>query len=505
MKRTVALLILDGWGIGQNDLTNAIRAAAPPRFTDLMRRYPSGALLAHGIAVGLPWETAGTGEAGHLTIGAGRTVYQTSVKIALAIRDKSFFSNPVLVSALAATAKAKGTAHFVGSVSQKASDGSAERLRALIGLAEQVGIPRIRVHMVVGGTDAGTQSAPKAMKNVPWSDTVKLASLIGRHYATDADARGEKIAAAKNAVLGIGTKTDDPEKYLHDFYLHGLRDEFAEPASVGPDPRGVEENDAVIFFDCDGTAGKNLVLRIKEDTETPKGVSVTTLADCGTLGAVPAAFADDRPEKTLGSVLAENGKTQFRIAETVRYPHVTYFMNGLADAPLENEYRILVPSENVARKDERPEMMTKEIADRGIAAIEEGADFVVMNFAAPDVMAHTGNFEAAKKAILAADRELGNVARAVLARGGALIVTGDHGNAERMRDPVTGAPETDHNANPVPVILVAAELEKPASAGVPSYEGTAGLLSDIAPTVLALMKVEKPKEMTGSSLIGKIA
>ncbi len=503
MKRTVVLLILDGWGMGQNDPTNAIRAAAPAHFENLMRRYPSGALLSHGIAVGLPWEAAGTGEAGHLTIGAGRTVYQTSVTIALAIRDGSFAKNAVLISALTAAAKAKGTAHFVGSLGIQANNESNARLRAVIALAEQLGVTRTRVHLLLGNANGGVNGALTAIKNIPWSDTVRIASIIGRHYATNADA--EKIGAAKNAILGIGTKTDDPENYLHDFYLHGLRDEFIEPASVGPDPRGVEENDAIIFFDCDGTALKNLVLRMQEGTETPRGVSIATIADYGIRGAVPAAFTDDRPEKTLGSVLAENGKIQFRIAETARYPHMTYFMNGLTDAPLTNEYRILVPSENVARKDERPEMMTKEIADRGIAAIEEGADFVVMNFAAPDVMAHTGNFEAAKKAVLAADRELMNIAQAVLARGGALVVTSDHGNAERMRNPVTGAAETDHNANPVPVIVIAAELEKPTGTGVPSYEGTAGLLSDIAPTVLALMGIEKPEEMTGSSLIGKLA
>ncbi|MDO8582803.1 MAG: 2,3-bisphosphoglycerate-independent phosphoglycerate mutase [bacterium] len=502
MKRTVVLLILDGWGVGRNDVTNAIYAAAPPNFQSLARRYPSGALLSHGIAVGLPWETAGTGESGHLTIGAGQTIYQTSVKVALSIRDGSFLNNAVLRTALTNTAKAKGTAHFVGSVSGKTADGSAERLRALITLTERMSIPRVRVHMLLGDADAGPQSALTAMKAVPWSDTVRLGSLIGRYYATDGN--GEKSAAAKNAILGIGPETDDPETYLHDFYLHGMEDVFTEPATIGPDPRGVEENDAVIFFDCDGHTMKTFVALVAESPETPTGVSVATIADYGLSATIPAAFADDQPKKTLGDVLAENGKIQFRIAETCRYPHVTRLMNGRTDTPLKNEYRILVPAENVVRKDERPEMMTKEIADRGIAAIEEGADFVVMNFAAPDVMAHTGNFEAVKKAVCAADRELGNITKAVLARGGALIVTSDHGNAEQMRHPVSGAPETGHNVNPVPVLVIAAELEKPPTAVVPSYETTAGLLTDIAPTVLALMGLPKPEEMTGSSLIGRL-
>ncbi len=495
MKRTVVLLILDGWGVGQNDITNAIYAAQPPIITELAHRYPSGALLSHGIAVGLPWEAAGTGESGHLTIGAGRTVYQTSVKIALAIADGSFFENAVLRAALTSTIKAKGTLHLVGTLSEKQNNESAERLRALIKLSERAHIPRIRIHLLLGGTESGPRAALKIMQTVPWSETVKLGSLIGRYYA----------ANAKNAILGIGTKTDDPEKYLHDFYLHGMNDEFTEPVTIGPDPRGVEENDTVVFFDCDDTPLRNLVNAMITAQETPKNVSMATLTDYGAIGTVPVAFTDDQPEKTLGSVLAENNKTQFRIAETVRYPHVTHYMNGRRDTPLKNEYRILVPTENVARKDERPEMMTKEIANRGIAAIEEGADFVVMNFAAPDVMAHTGNFEAVKIAIRAADRELGNITKAVLARGGALIITSDHGNAEQMRNPVTGAAETNHNINPVPVLVIAKELEKAPKSDVPSYGVTIGLLTDIAPTVLTLMGINKPQEMTGSSLIGRLS
>jgi 2,3-bisphosphoglycerate-independent phosphoglycerate mutase len=488
MKRTVVLLILDGWGIGQNDVTNAIYAAQPPNFTELTRRYPSGALVSHGIAVGLPWETAGTGESGHLTIGAGRTVYQTSVKITLAIRDGSFFKNEPLRAALAGAAKAKGTLHLVGTVSGKPNHESALHLRALIAFAERLSIPRVRIHMILGDIDADPQSALKVIQAAPLSETVKLGSLIGKYYAN---------AAGKNAILGIGTQTNDPEKYLHDFYLHGMKDNFVEPATIGPDPRGVEENDAVIFFDCDDTSLQTLVRQIIDGPETPKNVSVTTIADYG--------FADAVPEKTLGSVLAENNKIQFRIAETDRYPHVTYFMNGRTDTPLTNEYRILVPTENVARKDERPEMMTKEIADRGIAAIEEGADCVVMNFAAADVMAHTGNFEATKSAIRALDRELGNITKAVLARGGALIVTSDHGNAEQMRSPITGESERGHNANPVPVIVIAKEFEKALNNSVPSYTETTGFLTDIAPTILALMQIEKPQEMTGSSLIGRLS
>lgn len=503
MKRTVALLILDGWGIGSNDITNAIYAANPPTLKGLTERYPSGALLAHGISVGLPWEAAGTGEAGHLTIGAGRAVYQPLPRITLALRDGSFAKNPALLTCFEKAVRTKSTVHFVGTLSEKNIHASSEHLAALIALAQHAGAPRIRVHAIVGGEGSGPRAALTLMKKIPWGETAKLSSLIGRYYAANNGNETTKVQAAAESILGLGAKTDDPEKYLHDFYLHGMNDAFVEPIAVGPSHGGIEENDAVIFFDFDGYPLRTLVETLKKDARTPKGISIVTITDYGNIDGVPAAFGKDIPQTTLGMELSRNKKIQFRIAETDRYPHVTYFMNGMANEPYEGEYRILVPSENVARKDERPEMMMHEVASRGITAIEEGADLVVMNFAAPDAMAHTGNFEATKKAILAADYELGLVARAVLARGGALIITSDHGNAERMRDAVTGAPETIHNTNPVPVILVAREFEKPAGVARIS-EGTAGFLSDIAPTILALMGLPTPAEMTGSSLIGRL-
>ena len=495
MKRTVVLLILDGWGVGRNDITNAIYAANPETMDTLARRYPSGTLLASGIAVGLPWEDAGTGAAGHLTIGAGRTVYQPLPRITLALRDKSFFVNDALLAAMRHAKKNKSTVHLIGTLSENNARSSVEHLLALIQMGWDADIPRIRVHALFTGGKESPRAALTLLKKIPWSKTLLLASLMGQYYVTTKDE--SRLRAATNALQGIGARANDPEEYLHDFYLHGMGDEFVEPVALGPDPRGVEKNDTVIFFDFVNVGTNNLIQSLKE-----KNIFVTAMADCG-LPNIPTAFPEGRVENTLGAVLAKNGKTQFKIAETDRYSHVTYFMNGRSNDALTNEYRLLIPSENVARKDERPEMMTKEIANRGIAAIEEGADFVLMNFAAPDVMAHTGNFDATITAVRAADRELRAVANAVLARGGALIVTADHGNAEEMRNPVTGVTETGHNKNPVPIVLVAAELEKKEGV-VPSHETTAGLLSDIAPTVLAFIGLEKPPEMTGSSLIGKL-
>jgi len=501
MKRTIALCILDGWGIGSNDTTNAIYAANPPIIKNYMERYPSGALLAHGISVGLPWDEAGTGEAGHRTIGAGRIVYQPLPRITLAVRNGSFMNNPALVTCLTSAAQANATAHLIGTLSEKNAHASMEHLMALIQLAQKIGVKRIRIHAIIGSEDSGPRGAVALIKKIPWDATIKLASIIGRHYATDSNSL--KNEAVVHAILGLHAKTDDAEKYLHDFYLHDMNDAFAEPVTIGPDPRGIEEKDAILFFDFDGSPLKGLVETLKNNTDLPHKVSITTLTDYCQRSDIAVAFTEDIPQTTLGKELSRHKKIQFRIAETDRYTHITYFMNGSTDELYEGEYRILVPSENVARKDERPEMMMHEVASRGITAIEEGADFVVMNFGAPDILAHTGNFEATKKAILAADRELGLVAQAVLARGGALIVTSDHGNAEKMRDPITGRPETTHNTNPVPVILIAHELEK-AVHTTPTYEGTVGFLSDIAPTVLAFMGIPQPTEMTGSSLIGKL-
>lgn len=497
MKRTVVLLILDGWGVGRNDITNAIYAARPENMNALARYYPSGTLLSHGIAVGLPWEEAGTGAAGHLTIGAGRTVYQPLPRITLAIRDESFFTNAVLCAAMRHAEKNKSAVHVVGTLSEKSTRSSLEQVLALIELGKRAGITRMRVHALLSGNKEQPRGAPALLKKIPWSKTVLLASLAGEYYAIRKDENESRLHAATSAIQGLGARTDDPERYLHDFYLHGMGDEFVEPVAIGPDPRGVEKNDAVIFFNFNSMDMQSLVQSL-----AGKNIMITTMTDCGLSVDIPAAFPERRVKNTLGAVLAKNNKIQFRIAESDRYAHVTYYMNGLSNDPLAGEYRILVPSENVARKDERPEMMTKEIANRGIAAIEEGADFVLMNFAAPDVMAHTGNFDATVRAIRAADHELITIVNAVLARNSALIITADHGNAEQMRDPVTGAAETEHNTNPVPILLIAKELEKPPHSGIRSYETPIGLLSDIAPTVLAFMGIEKPPEMTGTSLHG---
>lgn len=501
MKRTVALLILDGWGVGVNDITNAIYAAQPETMDMLARRYPTGTLLAHGIAVGLPWEEAGTGAAGHLTIGAGRTVYQPLPRITLAIRDGSFFTNKVLLAAMRHAQKNKGAVHLVGTLAENNARSSLAHLLALIKMGMDAGVLRMRVHALLGGGKENPRGALALIKKILWSKTVSLASLTGHYYALAADESGSRLRAAANALQGLGARTNDPERYLHDFYLHGMGDEFVEPVALGPDSRGVEENDAVVFCDFAGAGMGGLIQSVRG-----KNILVTTMVSCGLPADIPVAFPEERIQNTLGAILASYGKIQFKIAETDRYSQVTYCMNGLSNDPLRGEYRILIPSENVARKDERPEMMTREIANRGIAAIEEGADFVLMNFAAPDVMAHTGNFDATIKAVRAVDRELGGIVNAVLAQNGALIITADHGNAERMRDPVTGAVETGHNTNPVPVLLIAKELEKSPQSGVPSYgTTTAGLLTDIAPTVLAFMGLTKPAEMTGSSLIGKLA
>jgi 2,3-bisphosphoglycerate-independent phosphoglycerate mutase len=500
MKRTVCLLILDGWGVGRRDITNAIYAANPPHFNALKSQYCSGSLLAHGIAIGLPWEAPGTGEAGHLTIGAGRAVYQPLPQITLSIRDRSFFSNPLLTKCFQGLAGAGKSLHLVGTLDEKEEYSSLEHIHALITSALDAGIRRIRIHAIIGAPGSGSKKALSLIEKIPRGDNVKIASIIGRHYAASGGTSPEKINQATRAILGIGQKTNDSALYMHDFYLHGLADEFAEPTSIGPDPRGIEEGDTIAFFDINTGTTKAFMNAIKESESLPKNISFVSLSDSG-IPEIPTAFMADKPQSTLGTTLAAAGKNQFKIAETARYPHMTRFMNGLSDNPLPHEYRILIPGESVARQEERPEMMMRAVSDRAITAIEEGADFVALNLTAPDAVAHTGNFNAAVLAIKAADRELGNIAKAVFARNGVLVVTSDHGNAEEMRDPKTGISKGTHTKNPVPIILAAQEFMK--NNNTPREE-TAGLLSDIAPTILALLGLEKPTEMTGSSLIGKL-
>ncbi len=513
MKRTVVLLILDGWGEGRKDKTNPIHVAETPTISFLREHYCGGLLQASGIAVGLPWGEEGNSEVGHLTIGAGRTVYQHLPRITKAIQEGEFPKNEALLGAAKHANGHGGAVHIVSLLSEGNVHASMEHVVATIGLMRQEGVKEILVHAITDGKDSAPRSALSLLARIPWDASVRLASLSGRYYAMDRNKHLDRTARALAAIMGNGPLMESGEAAVNGAYAKGLNDEFIEPVAIDAVPRSLTANDAVIFCDFREDGIRQLASAFSGTYPNeapaipplPEGLYVATMTRYETASRAHVAFPPKDVVNTLGDMIAASGKSQMRIAETEKYAHITYFFNGLRNDPLPGEYRVLVPSENLARHDERPEMMTAEIANRALAAIEEGMDFVLVNFAAPDMIAHTGNFEAAITAVRAADRETGNIAKAALARGAVLIVTADHGNVEQMRDPQTGMPETRHNPNPVPVCVVGSEFGKTGQSVRRNEEEIVGVLADIAPTVLALMGLPKPAEMTGGSLIGRLS
>lgn len=513
MNRRVALVILDGWGIGREDDSNPIFAAQPETVQLLRERYAVGALQASGIAVGLPWEEEGNSEVGHLTIGAGKVIYQHYPRITIAIESGEFFKNEALLAAFR-HAKAKGTSvHLVGILSASNVHASLAHLRALLALAKQEAVPNVYLHAISDGKDSPPQSFPKLLERAEGFmrevGTGRVASVMGRYYAMDRDSHWSRTQRAAEVLLGKAPITPSGRDAARSAYGQGLTDEFLPPTLLGPEPHPIRENDAVIFFNFREDSMRQIAAVFlvpnfdKFPRDLPAGLSMVTMTRYSKEFPAAVAFPQEEVTNPLGRVLADAGKSQIRIAETEKYAHVTYFMNGYREEPFPDEYRILVPSGAIVRQDEAPEMMAREVANRLIEAMDaSGADFLLANFANADVIGHTGNFDAAVAAVRAVDAELGRIVRMALERNVALILTADHGNAERMRDPLTGVPENKHTANPVPIHVVASEFERPKGerAAARAEREVVGVLSDVAPTVLELLSIPKPGEMTGESL-----
>ncbi len=512
MRRTIVLAVLDGYGIGANDDTNPIFLANPATINYIRKNYLSGALQASGIAVGLPWGEEGNSEVGHLTLGAGKIIYQHFPRISLAIKDKSFFANEVLAKAFA-HAKDGARVHLVGLLTEGSVHASFDHLEALVQYARISGVSKLSLHLLTDGKDSAPRSAPALLKKLAAilerEGVGEIASIGGRFYGMDRDEHYDRIKKAYDAMTGKGAVANNSLQWIEQSYASGLEDEFIAPAAINPDAC-VKEGDAIIFFNFREDSMRQLPEAFIAPTFDKFPVlpaaklSVATFTAYSPKFTAPVAFPMERVDFPLGKVLADKGLVQLRIAETEKYAHVTYFFDGLANAVYPNEYRILIPSQNIARHDEHPEMMASEIARRVVAAVEEGgSDFILCNFANPDLIAHTGNMEATKSAITTVDQELARVLDVCLKRDAVLIVTADHGNAERLRNPLTGAPETKHDASPVPVAIVGKEFVsvKTDTEFAASQSEIAGLLSDVAPTILSIMGIPKPDEMTGENLI----
>lgn len=513
MKKTTVLLILDGFGIGKRESTNPIYVANGEHFRSLKQKYAVGALQAGGIAVGLPWGEVGNSEVGHLTIGAGKVMYQHYPRITLAIRDGSFFKNPAFMKAAEHAQKNNSAFHIAGLLTEGNIHASFEHLEALVHFAKEQKLAKVYLHLFADGKDSKPRSAKSLLQKV--NDLLiqegvgVLASYSGRHFALDRDGHWERTEQAYRAMTESQSSAKSLDELIAENYEEGNSDEYLSPFVFGPEAHPVRSGDSLVFIDFREDSIRQLASafvmpEFDKFARAPlENLCVVTMTEYSKKFPVAVAFANEEVKNPLGKVLSDAGKTQLLVAETEKYAHVTYFFNGYRDEPFAGQFRVLIPSRNVERHDEHPEMMAEEIANRVIEAVEDGSfDFVAANIANPDMVAHTGNFEAALKAIEVVDKQVGRIVKACEVRGADLLITSDHGNAETMSDTI-GGQETSHDSNPVPIYLIGSRFIRPKTdAEVARLESQGvGILCDVAPTILELMGVGQPPEMTGKSLL----
>ncbi len=503
--RPVMLVILDGWGWREDPADNAVRQAHTPNFDRLWAGCPHGFLRTSGLDVGLPEGQMGNSEVGHLNIGAGRVVMQDLPRIGAAIADGSLAKMPALTGFIDTLKRTGGTCHLIGLLSPGGVHSHEAHAVALARILAEAGVPTI-LHPFLDGRDTSPRSGGDAIARLQAAlpEGTRIGSVCGRYYAMDRDTRWDRVARAYNAIaMGEGPTFADAASVVDDAYSRDVTDEFVVPAVIGG-YRGMHDGDGLLCFNFRADRVRELLgalldpgfdgFQRHQPPRLAAAIGMTRYSDdlAARMGEI---FPPQTMANLLGEVVAKAGRTQLRMAETEKYPHVTYFLNGGVETANAHEERSMVPSPKVATYDLQPEMSAPELTDRAVAAIGSGAfDLIVLNFANPDMVGHTGSLPAAIAAVETVDLELGRIADAVKAAGGALLVTADHGNCEMMRDPVTGGPHTAHTTNPVPVLLQ----------GGPGLGAQAhlrdGRLADIAPTLLQLMGLPKPVEMTGRSL-----
>jgi 2,3-bisphosphoglycerate-independent phosphoglycerate mutase len=502
-RRPVMLVILDGWGWREEAADNAVRQARTPIFDRLWQTGPHGFLRTSGKDVGLPDGQMGNSEVGHLNIGAGRVVMQDLPRIGAAIASGEIAHAPALVELIDKLKASGGACHLVGLVSPGGVHSHQNHAVALAKILSAAGVPTL-LHAITDGRDTPPQSAGDDIKRLlaALPKSVAVASVCGRYYAMDRDKRWDRVEKAYNAMVeAAGPRFADAPAIVADGYANKKFDEFIVPAVVG-DYRGMKDGDGVLCFNFRADRVREILGAMLDPAFSgfPRQRLVRFAAAVGMAqysAALDKLMATIFPPQTfahiLGEVVADAGRTQLRMAETEKYAHVTYFLNGGREEPYAGEDRIMVPSPKVATYDLQPEMSAPELTDKAVGAINSGKyDLIVLNYANPDMVGHTGSLPAAIKAVETVDTGLGRIVDAVQKSGGALLVTADHGNCEMMRDPQTGGPHTSHTTNPVPLLLVGARNRA---------LNAEGRLADIAPTLLELMELPKPKEMTGASLL----
>ena len=502
----VMLVVLDGWGWREGSTDIAVRLARTPTFDRLWDTCPHVLVRASGGDVGLPQGQMGNSEVGHLNIGAGRVVMQDLPRIGNAIADGEIKRSPALLGLIERMRLGGGTCHLMGLVSPGGVHSHQAHAEALAKMLAEAGIPTA-IHAFTDGRDTPPRSASEdiARLRAALPQSIPITTVCGRYYAMDRDNRWDRVAKAYAAIVEAeGPRFPDALAVVADAYAHDISDEFLLPTVVGG-YHGMRDGDGVLCFNFRADRVREILGALLDPAFAgfPRQRRVGVAAAVGmtqyseTLDALmQAILVPQALPNVLGEVVAAAGRTQLRIAETEKYPHVTYFLNGGEEAQYPGEDRIMVPSPKVATYDLQPEMSAPEVTNRVVDAIRSGKyDLIVLNYANPDMVGHTGNLRAAIKAVETVDTELGRIAQAIAKAGGALLVTADHGNCEMMRDPETGGPHTSHTTNPVPLLLMDGGNESLAE----------GRLADIAPTVLELMGLQKPMEMTGASLLRRPA
>lgn len=524
--KRVILIVLDGWGVSLREAGNAIAAAATPTFDYLTKNYPLTTLKASGISVGLTWHESGNSEVGHMTLGTGRIIYQYLPRIISAIRDGSFFENPALLAAAENVKKnPKARLHLVGLIGSGSVHSYIDHLYALLDLAKLQGLSgRVRLHLITDGRDSlpteGAKFIQGLMERLSKQETGQIASVVGRFYAMDRDLNWDRTAKAWHLMVeGQGEKVK-PERLvsrINDFYEKGINDTYLEPLVVidsKGNPEGlVSDGDSLIFFNYREDRIRQLTRSFILPQEAgfkvrSLKVKFITLTQYDESLPVQVAFPPPEIKDSLGELVSEAGFQQLRLAETEKYAHVTYFFNGAREEPLLGEKRSLVPSDDIPSFAKKPEMQTPEITRRLLEHIlQKKYQFVLVNFANPDMLAHTGDFEATILGIQELDKQLSKIIRLIESDpNNFAIITADHGNAERMLDPYTGEKLTEHSTNNVPFIVVNSKLKtsKDPLELRQALQSSLGLLADVAPTILDILGLDAPPEMTGSSLLKEL-
>lgn len=505
MNKKVILMILDGWGKSPDPKVSAIDNANTPFVDSLYNKYPDANLLTDGMNVGLPEGQMGNSEVGHMNLGAGRIVYQDLAKINLAIKENTLKEEKVLKEAFEHAKKNKKDVHFLGLASNGGVHSHTDHLKGLINAGHESGLDNMYIHAFTDGRDVDPKSGLGFLEDLTHfcaHKNAKLATVVGRYFAMDRDRRWERVQKAYEVMVNnVGEKAVDITTAMQKSYDHNITDEFIEPivmtCSDGTPIAKIKEDDVVIFFNFRTDRGRELTHVLSQEDMHEMNmhklnlyyVTMTNYND--SFKKVHVIYDKENIKETLGEVLANNGKKQIRIAETEKYPHVTFFFNGGREIPFEGEQRILCPSPKVATYDLKPEMSAYEIRDAIIPELKKGeADFVCLNFANPDMVGHTGDMNAAIKACETVDKCAESVVAAGLENGYSTILIADHGNCETMINP-DGTPNTAHTTNPVPLILIDNERK----------EIKDGVLGDIAPTILSIIGIEQPEAMTQKSLI----